>query len=82
MNIRIILLYFSLFINKKERKNNLSYVIKSFTQKKIDQCVQKITQNIETLVSHSDNSTTTIIPLYDTYCDEFILQIIKNVIEF
>lgn len=78
MNIRSLLFYLSLFVNKKERKIQPVHVVKTLALKKLNRGIKKIT---------NDFKRTFLIPLFvnqtnnDDYNDIFILNLVKTVTE-
>jgi len=79
MNIRALFFYLSLFVNKKERKIQPVYVVKTLALKKINRGIKNITNDFKRIF---------LIPLVVNQTNEnnenndiFILNLVKTVTE-
>ena len=78
MNIKTLLFYLSLFVNKKERKVNPLYIVKTLAIKKINYEIKKITQDFKRaflilpLINQTNNEESN---------DIFIMNLVKTVTE-
>jgi hypothetical protein len=84
MNIKGLLFYFSLFINKKERNQSPMYILKSLAIKRINKGINQITKEFKRHIFIPSSNITAICNSNDytkELDDVYILQLVKTAIE-